>query len=414
MIRNTGQVEKINDKFYYGWIIVFVSALTAFFSGPGQTYFISGFIDSYIKDFNISRMVISQYYSMATLSAGLLLFIVGRYIDKYGQKRITIIIASLLAITCIFTGLMSNAFMLIISFFFLRLLGQGSMTMLPNITVPKWFSKNRGFALSMISVGSVLGSTVIPPLNDYIVRTYSWNSAWFLWASLLIIILVPLVFLFLINEPSDIGLEIDNQRKDKKTKKLSSWGLNQAIKTRTFWYIAISSAIPAFINTGLFFHLYSIIKMKGLNSTHAALVLSLYGGLSFLFSMIAGYVLDRVKIKSVLVIAFIFQFLNIILLLNISNVYMAIIFGINLGVIGGFQRVSRKLIWPNYYGEENLGSISGFSMTSLVIASSISPIIIGTAYEFFGNYDKILLLISIIPLIGAIMIKLSKKPVINR
>ncbi len=46
--------KKINKTFYYGWVILLLSALSTFFSSPGQTYSISTFIDSYIKEFGYS------------------------------------------------------------------------------------------------------------------------------------------------------------------------------------------------------------------------------------------------------------------------------------------------------------------------------------------------------------------------
>ncbi|WP_051081156.1 hypothetical protein [Salsuginibacillus kocurii] len=72
-------------SFFYGWIIVAVAALSAFFSGPGQTYTISVFIDAYIEHFDWSRTMISSIYSAATLLAGFSLFLIGRLVDKKGS-----------------------------------------------------------------------------------------------------------------------------------------------------------------------------------------------------------------------------------------------------------------------------------------------------------------------------------------
>ncbi len=44
-------VLKINKFFYYGWVIVILSAMTIFLSAPGQTYSISVFIKVYIEEF---------------------------------------------------------------------------------------------------------------------------------------------------------------------------------------------------------------------------------------------------------------------------------------------------------------------------------------------------------------------------
>ena len=63
-----------SDRFYYGWIILALSSLSYFFSAPGQTYFTSTFIDTYIQEFGWTRSTISTTYSLATMTSGLLLF----------------------------------------------------------------------------------------------------------------------------------------------------------------------------------------------------------------------------------------------------------------------------------------------------------------------------------------------------
>ena len=76
--------------FFYGWVIVAVSGLGLFFSSPGQTYSISMFINEYIREFGWSRTFVSLLYSAATMLSGLLLFFVGRVIDRYGGRRMSI------------------------------------------------------------------------------------------------------------------------------------------------------------------------------------------------------------------------------------------------------------------------------------------------------------------------------------
>lgn len=409
-------VSKIQNKFFYGWLIVLISALTAFFSAPGQTYFISGFIEFYIEAFDLTRTTVSQYYSLATLSAGLMLPFVGRFIDNHGERRLTLVIATLLSLVCIFTGLMFSPFLLIISFFLLRLLGQGSMTLLSNVVVPKWFYKKRGFALSMITVGSVVGSIFIPPLNTLISLKFGWRMSWYIWSALIAFIFIPIVYLFLINKPEDVGLLIDDEGvEDQERNKIVhalryQWSLSEALKTKSFWLMAIASSMPALINTGLFFHLYSIIELKGMPITMAALILSLYGGLSFAFSLISGYVADRVNPRYLIFGSFIYQVINILLLNYMTSPILSIVFGINMGIIAGIQGVSFRTIWPNYFGKENLASISSFRMTMMVIASSISPLLIGVLYDRFKGYTEAVILMAFIAGLAGLLAIVAKKP----
>jgi len=174
--------------------------------------------------------------------------------------------------------------------------------------------------------------------------------------------------------------------------------------------MAIASSIPALINTGLFFRLYSIIELKGMAVTMAALILSLYGGLSFVFSLISGYLADRLNPRYLIVDSFVYQVINILLLNYMKGPILAIVFGVNMGIIAGIQGVSFRTIWPNYFGKENLASISSFRMTMMVIASSISPLLIGIFYDTFKGYDQALFLMAIIGFIGGLFALMAKKP----
>ncbi|MFD2924754.1 hypothetical protein [Halobacillus naozhouensis] len=87
MVSNRNNQAPIGTPFYYGWMVVFAAGLSMFFSGPGQTYSISIFIEHYnIGDFNYSRSLVSGLYSTATLCAGLTLFLVGRLVDRLGSE----------------------------------------------------------------------------------------------------------------------------------------------------------------------------------------------------------------------------------------------------------------------------------------------------------------------------------------
>ena len=135
------QEEKpIKTSFYYGWVILFMSALAFFFSGPGQTYSISIFIDHYIKQFGWSRSLVSSLYSGGTLISGLILTFMGQKIDKYGHRKMIVIISLSLGAAALWMSIISNPIMLLIGFFLMRFFGQGSMGLWPQTLVPHLLS----------------------------------------------------------------------------------------------------------------------------------------------------------------------------------------------------------------------------------------------------------------------------------
>jgi sugar phosphate permease len=409
--------QPIKTSFYYGWVIVGMAALGVFFSGPGQTYSISVFIDHYIKDFGWSRSLVSSIYSIATLASGILMFFVGRYIDLHGQRKMSVIVGTALAIACFWNSFVANAVMLFIGFFFIRLFGQGSMSLIPNTLVPQWFIEKRGRALSFMAIGGFISSASFPPLNAWLVSEVGWEVTWRIWGILLLTIFVPLAFFFIRNKPEDIGLLPDNKQQpttNNKTKQQVvgeiDWTLKEAMKTRSFWLLLFCMSIPALVNTGITFHLMSILGENNINPAFAAIILSLMALIGFPVTLIAGFVLEKVKVNYVLAAVFVGEIVFIIILYNAFSPLIAIIFGVVWGFIGGFERIVFGIIWPNYFGRKYLGSIKGVAMTMGVVGSAFGPLPFGVAYDIFGGYNEILLLMLIIPFLGSIAAIFSKVP----
>lgn len=155
-------IKQSSGRYYYGWFIVFIAALGVFFSGPGQTYSNSSFIDEHILEFGWSRSEVSGIYSAATLVAGFIMMAVGRFIDRFGQRVMMTTIGILFALACFWNSIVSGIWMMAIGFFLIRLLGQGSMSLMPNTLVAQWFIKRRGLAFSLMSLGSFASAMLFP------------------------------------------------------------------------------------------------------------------------------------------------------------------------------------------------------------------------------------------------------------
>ena len=72
--------------YYYGWLILSVTALAMFFSGPGQTYAISIFLEPMRKSLNLSLSEIASLYTLGSLSAAVFMVFIGKSFDKLGGQ----------------------------------------------------------------------------------------------------------------------------------------------------------------------------------------------------------------------------------------------------------------------------------------------------------------------------------------
>ncbi|WP_226659550.1 MFS transporter [Pseudalkalibacillus hwajinpoensis] len=418
-------VKSHDSSIFYGWYIVIVAAIAVFFSGPGQTYGVSVFIDYYIQEFGWSRSLVSGIYSTATLAAGLLLFIVGRLVDKYGQRRMMLTIGAFLAVACFWNSFVVGPVMLFIGFFMLRLFGQGSMTLIPNTLVPQWFILKRGRALSFMAIGGFLSSASFPPLNTWLISSFGWENAWRILGIALIVVFLPVVYFIVKNKPEDIGLLPDHavskkrlaERREEKLEEEEedeefevNWTVKEAMRTRAFWLILFCVSIPALVNTGLTFHLFSILGEQGVPGSTAAIILSIMAIVGFPVTMVSGFILERVHVHIVLGLSFVGQIMFLLLLTQVQSYLLAIVFAVLWGIIGGIERITLNIIWPNYFGREHLGSIKGIATTTMVIGSAFGPLPFGIAFDLFGGYTEILLIILIFPVLGSVAAFLSPPP----
>jgi len=415
------QIKQNNGTYFYGWKIVAIGALGILFSGPGQTYSISIFINSYVKNFGWSRSLVSSYYSGATLLAGFLLPLVGRAIDAGGHRKLITLVSSLLGMACLWMSFVNQPIMLFIGFFLLRLLGQGSMTLIPSTLIPQWFSKHRGKALSIMAIGGIVGSTFLPPINNLLITNYGAAFAWRVWCTLLIGFMAPLGWRIVRNRPEDIGEIADGHTQYSEDvnslKYVTStsvndrpWTLKEAMKTRTFWFMLFCMVVPSMLNTGITFHMVSIIQDKGFSSGFAALILSITAMVQFPLTFVAGYVVDKVKIRYVKGINFILLLGAMGMILYSKSNQLLVVYAIVHGGFIAFDSVSTGVLWPNYFGVKNLGKIRAFAMSAMVIGSALGPLPFGYAYDIYNDYHKIILIMMVFPVLASIAALVSPAP----
>lgn len=415
---NTRIAKKINQSFYYGWVIVGLAALSLFFSSPGQSYGISTFINSYIETFQISRTTISVVYSTATLISGLSLLAIGKLVDRFGQRIIFIFCGGMLAITCIFNSFISGIYMIFFGFLALRYFGQGSLSLIPSTLVPQWFKGRRALAIGIYGIGGSLASVSVPALNIWMINNYGWQSSWRIWAILLIVIFLPIMWILVVNTPEEIGVLPDNKsienvddiNEERINMEQTSWTLENAMKTKEFWFLGFCVTITPMITTGLVFHFFSIMSEKGISQSQAAYILGIMGIPGFIAPIIGGFILDKWKPKYIFSITFVIESFALVILVFVKTTSLAIVFMVIYGIAKSVQDVSGKVMWPNFFGRKYLGSIQAAATMFIVVGSAFGPIPFGAAFDNLGNYNWAIIAMATISILSSIIGLLCNKP----
>jgi MFS family permease len=413
--------KSINQKFYYGWIIVIISNLAFFMSAPGQSYSISVFVNEYYSVFPYSETTLSSLYSVATILSGSLLLFMGRASDKYGPRKMMMLAGFMLALSAFFSSFVSNIFMIFISFFLLRYFGQGSLTLLPNALVPQWFEKNRALAISLSTIGGLLATMLIPSFNLWLIKSIGWEAAWRIWSLILIVIFIPVIFVFGADKPEDFDIEMEKQalKKDKSkyieqvNHQIHTFSLKEALKTKEFWIAGVISMIPSMFTTGMTFHFYNIMLLRNISNEGAAMIIGLIALPSFIIPFLAKPLIDKQPVRRVLSVTIFMMIISMFSLMYlVSGQFQAIVFILFYGLAIAIQAVTLNVLWPNYYGRKHLGSIRGAATIFMVIGSALGPLPFGISYDITDSYNLAILamiIFSAIAFIGSFFIHKPKK-----
>jgi len=419
--------ESVHDRyawihklpFFYGWVVVFLGAFTLFSTTPGQSDSFSLFMNSFIETFGWSRTFVSSLYSTATLASGLLMFLIGRLIDRIGSKAVAILSAVILGTACMLLSFVVSPVMLFAGFFLARLSGKGALDLTSRTFAPQWFRSRRALAVMLVGLGGALGGMIFPLLNNYLIVTYGWRIAYRILAGGLWILYVPITVLLLINRPEDVGMSPDGKSASggggggsDAAEPEPAFRQTQAIRTSAFWILTFVVFQSSLVGTGVILHFVSILETGGFDMTFAATIMGIKPLVAVIATVLAGLVLDRIRRHHVVLAAACFvQVSSFVLLAFIQSATMAYLYAILGGAAGGVSIVCIGVLKPNLFGRRYLGGILGVTAALNVIGSAIGPIIFGAAFDGLHGYREIILLSSSLPLVAGILCLFVRRPI---
>ena len=398
----------VNTKFFYGWIIVGIANIGIFSSGPGQSHTFSVFVEPISQDLQLSSASIASAYGLATLIAAFLLPYMGKLIDRYGARFSLIIISIILGISCIFFGAASNFLMLTVGFGFLRFFGQGSLMLGCANLVSQWFDSKRGFAMSLMALGFGMSMAVHPPLSQLLIDEYGWKYAWIILGVSTWIIMVPALFILAWNNPENIGLKPDGEKKTKLTKDevqvIEGLNLKEALKENSFYILAAMWFGMAMLVTTLHFYQVTILTNQGISTEYAASLFTISAVAMVVFMPLVGKFFDNFPTKYVLATGLLINSISLISITYSNNDAYSLFYAISFGINNAFSMTMFGYIWPRYFGRKHLGSIQGTGQMIGVIGASLGPLPVGFAIDYLGTSLFTIRCLSVYPIIMAIII----------
>lgn len=393
------------------WRFLLFGFLLAFFSSPGQTFFISLFSGIIRKDLNLSHGDFGTIYAIGTLASAATLIPLGRLVDTIKLRKIALAIIIALALAALHFSTVSSVLTLAIGIYFLRLSGQGMMSHLYATAMTRRYEAERGRALSVAIFGHPASEFLMPLFVLAMLAMMPWQQVWQATSLLVIIVMVPAA-LFLTSRSA--GQDGGGVHAMPTGRDGHHWTRGQVLRDIRFWLLSGLVLAPSFSSTGLFFHQIYFVETKGIALSQWVTGYAFFSTFSIIASFIGGFLVDKFTAQKIAPIAVSTLSLAALTLYFISGGSGVFIYFTIFGLAQGMSYSATTPIWAELYGTKHLGAIKAIAQSMMVFASALSPVTLGLMIDWQWGLGALLLVLGAIPVIAGIAsyiaINISRSP----
>ena len=363
------------------WRFLLYGLLMSFFSSLGQTFFISLFSPQIREALSLSHGSFGSWYAVATIASAVTLFWLGKLADTVSVPRLSFYTLTGLALAALFFASVQTVWMLVLGLYLLRLFGQGMSYHVYATAMARRYRAARGRALAISSLGIHLAESIGPASVVALLAVLDWRV---LWAGLAVFSWLALVpFLPALTRRTELqdGLGRPLAGADS-SQQPTSLNRRQMLADPVFpgiilWLVAM----PSFVITGLFFHQIFLAEARGVALLVWGAHYGLYALAAVFGALAAGWLIDRFSAQhmagfsqSGLVLAP----LSLWLVPGAPGLWL---FFSSFGLAAGMTGAMMNALLAERYGTEKLGEIRALVLPVTVLASAVSPMLMGVMID---------------------------------
>lgn len=417
------------EKIFYGWYIVVVGFLANVASAFSLASTMSVFLKPLTADLGVSRGVFSLLRSGEGLIAAFLAPVIGTLMDRYGGRWLMVFGAIIASLGYIVLSYVDNFFQFSVVRLSLITVGDSFMGYIViNLAIAHWFSRKRGRALALTSMGIGFAKVGMPVLAASLIVWLGWRQTWLVFGVVTLVLVVGPALLIVRRSPEDMGLRPDGALsaapKDEptpsaKTPSISQqalrddveWTRNEALHTQAFWLLVITFGISSIGVTGLNLHVFPYVNDLGHPPVVAATVMSVIACMQLASPIAWGILAERIETRFAAMLRFVVQGVGLGLAVMTDNLFCLyagfFLYGIGLGG----NMVLPDILWANYFGRRSLGKVRGLGLLISQTVAAFGPPFFGFLFDLTGAYDLSFVLFGAALITSAFLSLMLRPPV---
>jgi MFS family permease len=393
------------DLRYYGWRVV-LAACFGVMAGFGSlfVYTFNVFVKPLSAAFGWNREAISLGFGLAAITLGLISPLLGRWIDRFGPRRIILPCMTVYGCAIISLSLLhSDLWQFYVTCILLGLVGNGAAHLAYSRSISTWFQQRLGMALAFVMVGAGLGAMILPVVAQAVISRSSWRAAYLSLGVLALLLGLPLSWRYIVDR--------DAGRKESAPLVHAGMTWQQGLRSFPFWIIVAVLFVSSISMNGAITHLSALLTDRGITPGDAALSASLLGGSSVLGRVAVGWLLDRFFGARVALVVSLITAAGIFLLARAASFPVGCFAAALIGVGAGGEAAITPYLLTRYFGLRAFSTLYGLTWTFYAAAGAIGPVILGRAFDLTGSYTSLLVVLAgALALAAAMNLLLPKYP----
>ena len=407
--------KETSGRLYYGWWIVVAAFLNLFFTTGVVYYGLPVFYSPLVTSLGFSRAHVTQGFLLGFIFVGLPFgYVSGLLIDRVGARNVILCGVGFVGVPLILMGRMTHFWQYQMLCLF-EVLGYVLAGPIANqVLIARWFRVKRGRAMGIAYLGLGLGGFLAPPVENMLIRSLGWRSAFEVLGAAIVIVLFPIGVFLTRSSPEEMDLLPDGAPRGADAVSAAavtrSFGVGGAIRTRNFWLLLIASAmVVGGINT-VIQHLILALMDGGYSRAVAASRLSALLGASLAGRVLVGYLVDRFETKNVMAFFYLVIGASIPLLLFAAHAQVVWAFVMMFGFAMGADYMLIPLVTAECFGVGSLGKLLAVLTMGYSVGQWVAPWIAGRIFDACHSYDPAWKIVGAAGVLGGLAIYAVRVP----
>ncbi|MEK3741148.1 MFS transporter [Brevibacillus sp. FSL K6-0770] len=383
-------------RFHYAWVIAAVTFFILLI-GAGIRSAPGVFMVPVEQEFGWSRSSISFALSVNLLLYGLVGPFAAAVMDRFGIRRITILALFMLALGAALTTWMQSSWQLTLLWGVVVGLGSGcTASVLGAMIANRWFVKQRGLVMGILTASGATGQLVFLPLLASLAESDGWRIASWVIASVALV-MVPMVAMLMRNHPSDKGLfaygatvaDREHVAPAQNPFRAAMKGLHTGLRSFDFWLLAGSFFICGLSTNGLIgTHFIAACMEHGIPAVTAASLLAMIGIFDIIGTTFSGWLSDRYNNRWLL---FWYYGLRGLSLMFLPTALSSSTFSLGLFIVFyGLDWVATvpptMRLTTDIFGREQAGILFGWILAAHQLGAAVAAYGGGVVYTVLNSY----------------------------